>query len=154
MVNVILAVQDRDAQRRHEILQQRRDVLFQALKVVDNVYANSNFEGQPALPPRPWDIELARSALNGMLIYCENPEATVKAFSRAIGLHNPEVGAPVKVNAAGINGFRLQVARELEIQAPRWTDDDQAWIVSLPGTTEAMAYGPNRDRPGSEPSDE
>ena len=123
---------------KHEILSERKKALFDALTVIDLVYANSEFDGKTPLARKQWDIQLARDAYNKMLIYCSNPERTIKAFHNAIGLYNHGLEKPRGFSAASINEFRREVARELELSDSLYLDPNRAWIGVLPGTKEEM----------------
>jgi len=129
---------NQSGQRKHEILQERKIALFDALKVIDLVYANEPLTGQAPLNPKEWDIELARDAMNKMIIYCRNPQRTVGTFRKAIGLHNLSVaGSSPGVNLESLEEFRKQVARELKLPEVTFTDPNMVWIASLAGTAEA-----------------
>ena len=131
---------------KHEVLQQRQEALFDALRVVDYFYASVDFKGRPRLNYSKWDIQMARDAMNKMLIYCARPETTVKAFMRTIGCHNPEVESAPAVTMAGVNNFRKEVARELGLPVADY-DPDKSWIYTMPGTTEDSVWKSTRHRP-------
>jgi len=123
----------KDARRQH-VLDQRRQALFEALQAINHVYANTEWHGQTPLNPSQWDINLARTALNKINVYCERPEAVLKAFNRAVGMN----GEPY--TAASINDFIRECARELDLPEVAFTDQHKAWIVSLPGTKECEEF--------------
>ena len=83
---------DKRAQRRDELLEKRRAALLSALETIDHVYAKTSFDNSPPANPHKWSIDLARGAMNGMIVFCKNPTKAVAAFSKAIGLHNPTAG--------------------------------------------------------------
>ena len=114
-------------------LAERQRALFDALRVIDLVYCNSEFSGMPKPTKREWDIQLARDAVNRMTIYCKDSERTIRAFYASVGLHNPESQKPPIYSCASINLFRREVARELDIKSDVFTDDTNAWISKLPG---------------------
>ena len=129
---------EQETQRKHEILQERKSALFDALKVIDLVYANEPLTGQAPLNAKEWDIELARDAMNRMIIYCQNPQRTVGTFRRAIGLYDPSVsGQPPGVDLRSLEAFRKDIARELSLPEVTFTDPNMVWIASLAGTAEA-----------------
>jgi len=120
----------------HELLAKRKDALFQALQVIDLVYANTDFSGMPPARGRKWDIQLAREAMNRMVIYCKDPDKTVRSFMQAIGLHNQRTESPPTYSAGNIHDFRKEAARELELPEVTYEDSEKTWIYSLPGTEE------------------
>lgn len=113
---------------------EKRDALLQALEVVDMVYANTKFNDMPEPKIRPWDIQKARGAVNKILVFCDDPEATITAFENSIGLHNPMLDRPRSFSANAINAFRREVARELGVKEKRFFNEKNAWIYRLPGT--------------------
>ena len=90
VVQIVLRFLERRSERSRAILELRQEALHTALLVIDHVYANSSFDGRPPSDPHTWDINLAREAMNKMIIYCKDPRASVAAFAKAIGLHNPQ----------------------------------------------------------------
>lgn len=116
-----------------EIIQQRKEALLQALEVIDNVYANSNFEKLPKPILHTWSIQKARDAMNKMIIFCADPQTTIDIFQRAIGLHNPQFESPKIYSAGGIQDFRVQVAKELNLPPVIFSDSTKTWISRLPG---------------------
>jgi hypothetical protein len=119
-------------------LQERKSALFDALKVIDFVYANEPLTGQAPLNPKEWDIQLARDAMNKMIIYYQNPQRTVETFSKAIGIYNPSVNKkPQGVDIKSLEAFRKEIARELNLPEVTFTDPNMVWIASLAGTREA-----------------
>jgi len=127
-----------------DVMEERKKALFDALKVIDLVYASVDFkfndQNRPALNQTPWSVQLARDAVNRMIVYCVDPAKTVATFRRAIGLYNPVVESPRGFSFDGITAFRKEVARELEL--PGWPDEDAtySWIYSLPGTAEQAKF--------------
>ena len=129
---------EEQSQQKHEILQERKDALFNALKVIDLVYSNEPLTGQAPLNPKDWDIELARDAMNKMIIYCQNPQKTVGTFRKAIGLYDPTIsGQSPGVDLKSLEEFRKNIARELNLPEVTFTDPNMVWIASLAGTAEA-----------------
>lgn len=141
-----MQVWDRQQQRKHEVLLQREEALFEALHVIDNVYANTKFSGMPSMPGRQWDMQEARDAMSKMLIYSEDPNKTTIAFLRAIG-RDPLAHKPMTYNAGMIEGFRREVARELHLPPIKWCDPGCTWLAALPGTKELMAVQKQKNKP-------
>ena len=130
-----------------EVMQRRQEALFDALRVVNYVYANSDFSGFPAPAGPRWDMMMARDAMNKMLVYCERPETTVKVWERSIGVH--PFGTPATTySAAGIDDFRKAVARELHRRTPS-LDSAMSWMYSLPGTVEESIMRSTSNVPSS-----
>jgi hypothetical protein len=119
--------------RQHEVMRHRRDALHAALDVVDRVYANSPFGGEPAPHPHEWNLALAWDAMNKMTLYCARPRAVVTAFAHAIGVHNPETQAPPEYGPGQRREFLKEVSRELELPETDYLDPDIQWIAGLPG---------------------
>lgn len=132
---------EQEAKRTHEIMQERKSALFDALQVIDLVYANERLNNEEPLNPNEWDLSLARNAVNKILIYCEKPKNTVTAFNKAIGLYNPKVE-----NSAGgvqpkyLDEFRKRVTQELGLPEFSAADPEKTWIRSLAGTKEAKEF--------------
>jgi len=120
--------------RRQHVLDQRRQPLFEALQAINHVYANTEWQGQPPLNPSKWDINLARTALNKINVYCDKPELVIKAFIMAVGMNGGTY------TAASINDFIRECARELDLPEISFTDQHKAWIASLPGTKECEEF--------------
>lgn len=126
----------------HKVLENRKEALFLALDVINKVYANSTFNGNAPLNPKEFDINLARQAVDKMLIYCKKPEKTVKIFYDAIGIRGINDSVVKSFSADDINKFRRAVSDELDI------DDnlslsrfkEVAWIYALTGTIEGKVY--------------
>jgi hypothetical protein len=118
---------------KQELMDHRRQALFSALEVVDHVYANSAFDGKPPSHPQPWDISSARTAMSGMMIYCKDPNRAVAAFSKAIGLYNPNTEIPPGVRVGALQEFRDVISDELEAPPIRYADSNMIWISELPG---------------------
>ena len=128
-----LRFKDHEANRKREILQQRQQALLAALSVIDHVYANSSFG--PMLPSNPhqWDIMLARDAMNQMAVFCQDPNRTIAAFTKAIGLHDPATTATPQFGPEDLAAFRNRVCEELETSKTGYADKDRVWIYKLPG---------------------
>lgn len=130
---------DQKEKRKQEIMQHRKDALLSALQVIDHVYANSAFGNHPPANPHRWDITLARDAMNKMIIYCANPDRAVQAFSKAVGLHNPDTQTPGIYGPADLQQFRRIVCEELELTRTNYDSKDSLWISRLPGTDDRTA---------------
>ena len=130
----LLYLKSKKDTRRQYVLDQRREPLFEALQAINHVYANTEWADKPPLNPSEWDITLARTALNKINVYCENPAAVIKAFHRAVGMNGETY------TAASINEFIRECARELNLPVIKFTEQDKAWIASLPGTEEAKEF--------------
>ena len=118
---------------REQLLEHRREALFSALKVIDLVYSNEPWNGNPAPHPLPVDVQQARDAYNQMSIYCQYPD-TLVAFRSAIGVWNPqEDKGPNQPSIGALIDFRKQVAKELDLPTPVSIDDKYAWIENLYG---------------------
>jgi hypothetical protein len=117
---------DQKEKRKQEVMQHRQDALLSALQVIDHVYSNLSFDSKPATNPHQWDITLARTAMNKMIIYCNNPTRTVEAFSKAVGLPDR------KVAPAALAEFRRIVCEELELST-NYNSQDTVWIAKLDG---------------------
>ena len=98
-----LAARDK---RKEELMQHRREALIAALEVVDHVYANVAMAGMQPSNPHEWDISLARNAMNGIIIYCKNPNRVLAAFSKATGMHNPETQPVARFGPKDLAEFR------------------------------------------------
>jgi len=123
--------------REYEILQERKQAVFDALHVIDLVYSNESLNGKEPLNPQKWDIALARNAVNKMLIYCKNPQKTVNVFFKAVGLYNPNIESPPGISLKYLDEFRKEAARELGLPELKFVDPNKTWIASLAGTHEA-----------------
>lgn len=102
----VLHYKEAKEKRNYEIMIERKQALFDVLQVIDLVYANEPLGRTPPLNPKEWDISIARNATNKMLIYCENPQRTVEAFYKAVGLYNPDTQASAGVNLIYLDEFR------------------------------------------------
>jgi hypothetical protein len=122
-------------QTNRELLEHRRIALFSALRVIDLTYSNESLPGQtPNL--HPWNIQTARDADNELRIYCKYPE-TINAFRKALGIYNPSTGQkPLGIDIKSLDDFRVQVAKELDLNNPIGLDANLAWISGLAGATE------------------
>lgn len=145
LTGIVLHYLESKEKRNYEIMTERKQALFDALHVIDLVYANEAIGGPP-LNPDEWDISIARNAVNKMLIYCENPQRTVEAFYKAIGLYNPEKEARPGIILKYLDEFRKEVACELNLPELKFMDPDKTWIRSLAGTKEAKSLASNRDK--------
>lgn len=126
---------DRNAAINDRLLEHRRAALFDALRVIDDVYSNEPIGRDGRAPsPHNWDIQLARDADNQMRVYCQFPE-TLTSFRTALGLHSPETQKSSGISLAALDQFRMQVALELGLPGPVGRDKDLAWITSLTGAT-------------------
>jgi hypothetical protein len=134
LVNLIVYLLEAHDKHKEELMQHRRETLISALAVVDNVYANTSFDGQPPANPREWDISLARNAMNGIIIYCKDPNKTGTAFADAIGLYNHQTQARGSLSPKRLSEFRDAVCEELETSSMPYTDSERVWISSLPGS--------------------
>jgi hypothetical protein len=126
---------DRTAAINDRLVEHRRAALFDALRVIDHVYSNEPIGRDGRAPsPHNWDIQLARDADNQMRVYCKFPE-TLTSFRTALGLYNPVNQRRPGIDIEGLDHFRKQVARELDLPDPVGFDKDTVWIESLTGAT-------------------
>jgi len=139
VLQIVFRWRDQKEKRRHEILQHRKEALLAALQVIDHVYANTAWGGRPATNPHKWDITLARDAMNKMIIYCKDPDRAVRAFSKAVGLHNPDTQTVGKYGPADLQAFRRIACEELEVPVSNYDSKDTVWIGQLPGTDSRAA---------------
>ncbi|MFI5180315.1 MAG: hypothetical protein ACHQPI_02870 [Thermoanaerobaculia bacterium] len=133
VANVAITAWQRHDDSRQKLLEQRRDALFTALEVIDHVYANTGFDSLPPANPHKWPIAQARKAMNGMLVYCEDPSPVIDHFRRAIGLYNPSTEAAPRGEVKQLNAFRDDVCRELGLPPLKSCDPNFTWIYSLAG---------------------
>lgn len=126
----LMAARDK---RKEEVMQHRRKALISALEVVDHVYANVTFNQMPPTNPHQWDTSLARSSMNEIIIYCKDPNRVLAAFSKAIGLHNPQTQTSSTFGPVALAEFRDVICDELEVSPIRYADSNLVWIYSLPG---------------------
>ena len=119
-----------------DLTEHRRTALFHALQVIDCVYSNEPFSGPPS-HPQPCDLQAARDADSQMRIYCRYPE-TVQFFYKALGMHNTEVQKAPGVSVEKLEQFRVQVAKELDLSSPVYSDPNQVWISNLDGAPPAQ----------------
>ena len=129
---------DQKEKRKQEIMQHRKDALLSALQVIDHVYANTAWGQRLATNPHRWDITLARDAMNKMIIYCKDPDRAVRAFSKAVGLHNPDTQTPGTYGPVDLQQFRRIACEELELALTNYDSKDALWIGKLPGTDERV----------------
>ncbi len=113
--------------------EERSLVLSTALRVIDHVYSNMPLDGRLPSNPHEWDIQEARDAMSGIIIYCENPVELLDAFRRAIGLHNPEISKAPLIDVGALDEFRVLVRRELGTPGKYVGDLDFTWISGLAG---------------------
>ena len=125
-----LAVRDK---YREELMQHRREALILALEVVDHVYANTSFNGNPPANPHEWDISLARNAMNEMIIYCKDPNSAVAAFTKASGIINPDKRPSGLFGIRDLAAFRNVLCKELEVSSIQYTNSNIIWINGAPG---------------------
>lgn len=123
----------------NDVRQKRQEALLKALRVIDHVYSNENLDPlKGPANPHPWDIQEARDAMNGMIIYCEDSKATLDTFKLTIGLYNPSIEKPKGINLKYLNAFRRQVARELNRGEISFDDSIAVWIAHLAGSDSAF----------------
>jgi hypothetical protein len=134
ILQIVFRYLDSKASRKQEIMVHRRDALHSALEVIDHVYGNAAFGGQPASKPHAWDIKLAWDAMNKMIIYCERPNEAIAAFFKATGLHNPTTQQTSEYGPKGLQEFRSVVCRELGLPELQYSNPDLIWISNLPGS--------------------
>ena len=131
-VNIVMGYLDRRETRDRILLDHRRKALFTALEVIDHVYANEPLGGKPPAHPHAWNLQMARDAMNGIRVYCEEPDRTLDAFRRALGLHDPSKERAPGIDVAYLDRFRAEVARELRL--PQYqSNPDFVWISNLAG---------------------
>ena len=65
--------------------------------------------------------------MNKMIIYCKNPNRTVQAFSKAIGL----LGA---YGPGDLQAFRRIACEELELPESNYKSETTLWIGKLEGS--------------------
>ena len=118
---------------KEELMQHRREALMTALEVVDHVYSNVSMSGKPPSNPHQWDISLARGAMNGILIYCKDPNKVLAAFSKTVGIYNPGTQSPTPYGPKELAEFRDVVCEELEVSPIHYTDTNLVWISDMPG---------------------
>jgi hypothetical protein len=121
----------RQVQIKSDLVEHRRQALFAALEVIDNVFGNEPLTGGKPPYPHKWDIKLAHDADNQMRIYCKYPE-TLSLFRKTLALHNPDTKSP-GVDLQALDDFRLQVAKELDLPKPIPPDRNAIWIYGLSG---------------------
>lgn len=142
----LLRYWDGREKRDFEIMAERKEALLDALSVIDLVYSNEPLNETTPLNSKEWDIALARNAFNRMLIYCKQPDKTVEAFRKAVGLYNPGRETPPGIRLGYLVEFRKEVARELGLPELKFVDPNIVWIQSLAGTKEAKAMASQREK--------
>lgn len=133
IVNIVMGYVDHREAREKTLLDHRREALFTALQVIDHVYANESLDGKSPVHPHSWDLQLARNAMNGILVYCEKPDRTFNAFTKALGLYNPSKQKPPGIDISSLDQFRIEVARELHLSSEYKGNPELTWINNLPG---------------------
>jgi hypothetical protein len=129
--NYFLAARDK---HHEDLLEHRREALISALEVIDHVYANVSFSGQPPSNPHKWDVSTARQAMNRMIIYCKDPNRAVAAFSKAAGMRNLDAQPQqIPFGPKNLAEFRDVICDELELPSIKYKDTNMVWIYSLPG---------------------
>jgi hypothetical protein len=119
--------------RKEELMEHRRQALIAALEVVDHVYANVSWSGKPPSNPHQWDNSSARTAMNGIIIYCKDPNRVLAAFSKATGMYNPDTQKPTLFGPKELAEFRDVICEELEAPHIKYADSNLVWIYSMPG---------------------
>ena len=104
-----------------------------ALEVVDHVYANVGMANKQPSNPHEWDISSARKAMNGIVIYCKDPNRVLAAFSKAVGMHNPDTQPSGTFGPKNLAEFRDVICDELEVSPIKYADTNLVWIYKLPG---------------------
>jgi hypothetical protein len=133
-LQIAFRILDAKGKKKLAIIEKRQEALLLALQVIDHVYANTAFNDASKSNPHEWDITLAREAMNKMILYCANPKRTIDAFSKAIGLHNPETQTAAQYGPRYLAEFRSVVCDELDLPITNHTDPDIVWIAQLPGS--------------------
>jgi hypothetical protein len=130
----VFRILDSKSKKNQAILERRQEALLVALQVIDHVYANTPFDQKPAANLHEWDITLARDAMNKIILYCDNPKRTIEAFSKAIGLYNPDTQQPSQYGPRHLTEFRQIVCEELKLPSTNHTDSNIVWITKLRGS--------------------
>jgi hypothetical protein len=147
LVQIVFRWLDSRGKRNSEIMQRRRDALFAALQVADHVYANMSWDGKPPPNPHSWDMALAHTAVNEMMLYCKRPDKAIPAFFRAIGIYNPQTQVRPRWGPEDLAKFRSVVSEELGLGKLKYDDPNTTWIGSLAGAKykECQANSPPAD---------
>lgn len=126
---------DKELAFKSEIMQERKQALLQALQVIDHSYENMRPEKfNQYYKPHPWKTQEARDAMNKMMLYCEDPQTTIKVFIQTLGAYNPSIDSSRSITYYGIQNFRRQVAIELHLTPINYTDSSMVWIAHLAGS--------------------
>jgi hypothetical protein len=137
IVGIVMHRIEKQDERKAEIHRMRQEALLLALDVIDHAYSNTSFGGKPPSNPHKWDISLARTAMNKMIAYCDDPDKAVGTFLKAMGVWNPdEQATPATYGPRDLADFRKIVCRELQLPESGFNDASRTWIASLPGTKE------------------
>lgn len=133
IVGIVMHRIEKKDERESEIHRMRQEALLMALEVIDHVYANTSFGGKSPSNPHNWDISLARTAMNKMIVYCDDPDGTVNAFLNAMGVLNPdEQESPATYGPRDLAKFRKIVCLELGLRETGFEDPSRTWIATLP----------------------
>ncbi|TLD71873.1 hypothetical protein FEM03_03875 [Phragmitibacter flavus] len=122
---------DNRAKRRHEFMSARRDALLKALEVLDHCYSNMSFDKKPPTNPHTWDLSESHAAMNGMIVFCANPQKAVDTFTDALGLRDGDTFNPME----RLHAFRCVVCDELGLPRTNYDDPNITWIGQLAGTS-------------------
>jgi hypothetical protein len=133
IINIVMGYIDRREARNKTLIDQRRHALFTALEVIDHVYANERLDGKPPVHPHSWNLQKARDAMNGILVYCDKPDQTLDAYKRALGLHDPSIEKPPGIDLSYLDRFRSEVTRELNLPIQYKGNPHFTWISNLAG---------------------
>ena len=125
-----LATRDK---HKEELMEHRRQTLITALEVADHVYANISMSGKRPTNPHEWDISLARNAMNGIIIYCKDPNKVLAAFSKAVGMFNPDTQKATPYGPKDLTELRNIICEELEVSHIQYADPNVVWISDMPG---------------------
>jgi hypothetical protein len=134
LLQIVFRILDGKSKKNQAILEKRQEALLLALQVIDHVYANTSFDPKLTANLHEWDITLARDAMNKMILYCGNPKRTIDAFSKAIGLHNPDTQQPSPYGPRDLAEFRQIVCEELKLPITNHMDSNIVWIHKMPGS--------------------
>ena len=128
--------EEREFVTQQDLRQERKRALFDALRVIDHVYANTPFvTGKDTMKVHPDSFSMvdARDMFNRLAIYCKYPQQTIDTFYYAIGVGGTH-GGPSFYTAGNIQAFRRQVARELDLPIMQFSDSfDRYWLSYLRG---------------------
>lgn len=137
IVGIVMHHIEKRDERKAEILRMRQEALLMALEVIDHLYSNTSFGETPPSNPHSWDISLARTAMNKMIIYCDDPNKTVNAYLDSLGVWNSnEQKEPRIYGPRDLANFRKAVCAELQLPETTFNDESRTWICNLLGTKE------------------